>query len=562
MTEPKIKVFLFGSPRVIASDGTDITPTSQKAKCLIALLATPAGRVWSRAALQDKLWSDRGQAHGRDSLKKELATLRQVFGDGEDGALVLHGMTVQLRENEVRVDVFDPELRAEDGGPLTPEFMEGADVRDPEFEEWLRQFRAKINRSEPVDRRVLHLERATDSATTRYRIALLPVIGPPDDLHCNIVGEMISDRIAISLRQLDLFDIVDFREEPQDTAPRGADFTLRPRILRMASDLALTLLAHESDGQNLIWAEKRVLALESFGAEEVACLVAEVLDQIISAILRRAREGDPERRLATRHALDGIDLMFRLNKPDIEGASRALRRAIEIEPRGPFLAFYAFQTLFRLEKSKGTDLKELREKADELVEKALEVDPQNPISRALVAHVYSFIFRDFDRADTLIRPMISSPPDSPIFFHSFAALRLYTGHFDEARVAARRARDMAQYNPYSYAFATTLAMVDTVDAKLDDAIRHGERVVAMHHGTEQIYEPALRYLAAAYGLNGQGQDAARIVRMIQSQSPDFSANSLNDTSYPVPSEITRAVLREGLGRAFDALGTIDPNTST
>ena len=254
--------------------------------------------------------------------------------------------------------------------------------------------------------------------------------------------------------------------------------------------------------------------------------------------------------------------MFRLNKPDIEGASRALRRAIEIEPRGPFLAFYAFQTLFRLEKSKGTDLKELREKADELVEKALEVDPQNPISRALVAHVYSFIFRDFDRADTLIRPMISSPPDSPIFFHSFAALRLYTGHFDEARVAARRARDMAQYNPYSYAFATTLAMVDTVDAKLDDAIRHGERVVAMHHGTEQIYEPALRYLAAAYGLNGQGQDAARIVRMIQSQSPDFSANSLNDTSYPVPSEITRAVLREGLGRAFDALGTIDPNTST
>mgnify|MGYP001801105929 CR=1 FL=1 len=51
---------------------------------------------------------------------------------------------------------------------------------------------------------------------------------------------------------------------------------------------------------------------------------------------------------------------------------------------------------------------------------------------------------------------------------------------------------MARYNPYSYAFSTTLAMVDTVDARLDDAIRHGEAVVAMHRGAQRIYEPALR----------------------------------------------------------------------
>ena len=558
MTEKRIRIYLFGTPRVIASDGTNITPKSQKAKGLIALLSTPAGRVWSRAALQDKLWSDRGQAHGRDSLKKELATLRKLFGDSKDSALVLNGMTVQLREDAVRVDVFDPELRSEDYGPLSPEFMEGADIRDPEFEDWLREFRAKISEPDPLDRRALHYEYITDPIQTRYRIALLPVIGPPDDLHCSIVGEMISDRIAISLRQLDLFDIVDYREKPTDSSPRGADFTLRPRILRMSSDLSLTLLAHESDGQNLIWAEKRVLALESFGAEEVACLVAEVLDQVISAILRRSRDGDPERRLATRYALDGIDLMFRIDKPDIESASLALRRAIEIEPRGPFLAFYAFQTLFRLEKSKGTDLRELRERADGLVARALEADPLNPISRALVTHVYSFIFRDFEKADSLIRPLASAPPDSPVYFHSLAALRLYTGQFEEARTAAKLARDMGRYSPYSYAFSTTLAMVDTVDARLDDAIRTGEKVVAMHRGSERIYEPVLRYLAAAYGLNGQPREAARILKLIQRQSPNFSVQSLNDSAYPVPSEITRAVLRDGLGLAFEALDSIDP----
>lgn len=558
MTERTIKIFLLGAPRIITADGTDVTPKSQKAQGLIALLATPAGRIWSRAALQDKLWSDRSPTHGRDSLKKELANLRKVFGTDKNSVLVEHGLNVQLREDLVRVDVFDPELRAKDSGPIAPLFLEGSDIKDPEFDEWLRQFRNKISTPEPEGMHVLHMAQNAHPDMSRYRIAMMPVIGPPDDLHCSILGEMISDRIAITLRQLDLFDIVDYRDTPQTSVPRGGDFTVRPRILRISSDLVLTLMAYESDGQKLIWAEKRVLSLQHFGAEEVACLVSEVLDQIIAAILSRTRDGDPERRLATRYALDGIDLMFRLNKPDIEGASVALRKAIGIEARGPFLAFYAFQTLFRLESSKGTDLAILRERADELVARALEADPLNPISRSLITHVYSFLFRDFDRANSLIKPLISSPPDSPIFYHSLAALSLYTGQMAKARTAAQQAHDMAQYNPYSYAFSTTLAMVDTVDAKLDDAIRHGEAVVAMHRGTQRIYEPALRYLAAAYGLNGQDRQAARVIQMIQRQSPGFSETSLNETSYPVPSEITRAVLRQGLGRAFGAVETIDP----
>lgn len=557
LTKTRFKIFLFGSPRVIAPDGADVTPRSSKAKGLIALLATPVGRVWSRSALQEKLWSDRGHIQGRDSLKKELITLRKIFGDGEVCALVLNGMTVQIREELVRIDLFDPELRSEDPGPILPKFLEGCQIRDPEFVKWLQKFRTKIDEPSPVDRKALQIERSLDATAARYRIALLPVIGPPDDLHSSMVGEMIADRIAITLRHLDLFDVVDFRESAVEGAHRGSDFTLRPRVLRLSSDLALTLLAHESGSKKVFWAEKRLIALESFGAEEIACLVAEVLDQIISAILRKSREGDPNRRLATRYALDGIDLMFRMDAPDINSASTALRKAIEIDPRGSYLAFYAFQTLFRMEKSKGANLGELRERADELVSRALEADPYNPISRALATHVYSFIFRDFERADNLIRPMASAPPDSPIYYHSLAALRLYTGNLAEARIAARRAQDMAQYNVYSYAFSTTLAMVDTVDNKLDDAIRQGEKVLAMHKGANRIYEPALRYLAAAYGLKGNGPEAARVLQLIQKQSPEFTPSSLDNPAYPVPSEITRDVLRDGIGRAFTALNVVD-----
>ena len=509
--------------------------------------------MWSRSALQEKLWSDRGATQGRDSLKKELITLKKVFGEGNESALILNGMTVQIREDRVRIDLFDPELRSEDTGPVLPKFLEGSEIKDPEFTKWLEKFREKIAEPSAADRATIQVERGFDPSAARFKIALLPVIGPQEDLHSTMVGEMIADRVAVTLRQLDMFDIVDYREPASEGALRGSDFSLRLRVLRMSSDLALTLLAHETQGQTVFWAEKRLIALADFGAEELACLVAEILDQIIAAILRKARDGDPERRLATRYALDGIDLMFRLDKPDIGQASISLRKAIEMDPRGPYMAFYAFQTLFRLEQSKGANLPELRDRADDLIARALEFDPHNPISRALATHVYSFLFRDFERADALIRPMASSPPDSPIYFHSLAALRLYTGRIEEARAAAQRAREMAKFNVYSYAFSTTLAMVNTVDNKLDAAIRQGEQVLAMHAGADRIYEPALRYLAAAYGLKGDAHQSARIVQLIRKQSPGFAPASLENPVYPVPSEFTRDVLRDGIGKAFSAM---------
>ena len=556
MLNTYFKIFLFGVPRVIAPDGNDVSPRSAKAKGLIALLCTPAGRIWSRSALQEKLWSDRGHTQGRDSLKKELSTLRAIFGDDEDGALVLNGLTVQLRGSHVRVDLSDPELRSEDQGPISPDFMAGCDIRDPAFATWLSDFRSKIDGPTLGQSRATLVEHRLDASPFRYKIALLPVIGPEDDLQSSMIGEMIADRIAITLRQLDLFDIVDFREPAVHGDHRGCDFTLRPRVLRFSTDLALSLVVHESADSKILWAEKRVVALARFGAEEVTCLVAEVLDQIITTILRKSRESDPERRLAARFALDGIDMMFRMDEPDIDTACATLRTAIDIDPRGPFLAFYAFQTLFRMEKSKGADLAELRERADELVARALEADPHNPITRSLATHVYSFLFRDFQRAESLIRPLQSSPPDSPIYYHALAALKLYTGKLDEARKAAVSAERMARFNVYSYAFSTTLAMVDTVGSRLDEAIQQGEKVVAMHNGTKRIYEPALRYLAAAYGLKGDGPNAARTLMKIRKQSPGFTAASLNDPTYPVPSEITRDVLRQGIGQAFTALESL------
>jgi DNA-binding SARP family transcriptional activator len=542
-------IFLLGPLRVIAPDGSDVTPSGAKAQGLVALLAMPPGKSWSRSALQDKLWSDRTPQNGRDSLKKEISKVRKLFAGDESDALIVAGQVLRLDETAVRVDVYDPDLRAEHRGPLLPELLEGCDVRDPQFEAWLRECRSSLHHLSERATPTACLDKPSVSREPRLKIAILPAIAAQGPIDVSMLADMIIDRLAIALRQLDIFDIIDFREKPGAEMGRGADVTLRLKAMMLGDELFLSIMAHQSGCQRLLWADRRLLRVAGFGTEEVSSVVANFLDRLLSALLELTRSSDAEQRAATRFALDAIDLMFRLEKPSIEGASRALRRAIDISPRSPYLALFAFNNVFRLEASKGRDMAALREHTDELVARALETDPFNPFARSLITHVYSFMFRDFEAAERMIAPLGSSPPDTPFYFHSLAALRLYTGRLSEARRAAEQCKAMSQFSPYHYAFATTVAAVNTVDNRIEDAIRQGEEVVAMHHGAERIYEPALRYLAAAYGLKGDAANGRRVTAMIKRQSPDFSIQSLKERNYPVPSELSREAIRTGLIRA-------------
>ncbi len=516
---------------------------------MLALLATTPGRSWSRAALQDKLWSDRGQQQGRYSLRQALMTLRSVFED-DPGALILKGNQVELDRDRFVIDLhLSPAADAREE-LLAREFLEGIDIRDPEFEDWLREMRSVLrSRRAAAPRRPVPAGSAP--ASGRLVLALLPsvVAAPSEDV--SLIADLIVDRFAIVLRDLGVVDLVDFRDQANVSTDRGADLSLRIRALQIGPDLSLNFAVHEVASRRLMWAEKQVVRKDVFGVEEIAEMVATLVDRFSQSIFRPGRLSAPEDRLAAKHAMDAIDCMFRLNTPNIDRAATSLRTAIEVDPRSPYLALYAYLTIFRCEASKGRNNIALRERADDLAARALERDPVNPITRSLLTHLYSFLFRDFRRAEELIRPLHSSPPDTPFYFHSLATLRFYTGRLNEARDAALRSAEYGRYNPYGYAFSTAICMVETVSGNLENAIRYGENVLSMHRHHTVYYEPALRYLGAAYGLSKDRQNGRRIVGLLKQQSPDFSLASLEDPEYPVPSAASRAVLKKGMSMISD-----------
>src|SRR5258708_13877155 len=85
---PELRIALIGAFRVLAPDGEDLTPRGRKARALLAILALTPTRRRSRAALQDKLWSDRGPEQGADSLRQTLTEIRWALGDRYRSCLI------------------------------------------------------------------------------------------------------------------------------------------------------------------------------------------------------------------------------------------------------------------------------------------------------------------------------------------------------------------------------------------------------------------------------------------------------------------------------------------
>jgi len=125
----------------------------KKNRALLAYLALHADRKVTRDKLVGLLWSDRSEAQARSSLRQALAALRRDLAGIEPAPLTVAGDVVALDGSAVRTDaaVFTNLATSDSAGELRQavELYEGAlldgiDVRDPAFEDWLTLERTRL----------------------------------------------------------------------------------------------------------------------------------------------------------------------------------------------------------------------------------------------------------------------------------------------------------------------------------------------------------------------------------------------------------------------------------
>jgi TolB-like protein/DNA-binding SARP family transcriptional activator len=130
----------------VRTAGHVIDVLGRKERALLAILAMPPGEPRSREKLAGLLWSDRNDKQARDSLKQALLRLRKSLGSLCPLPMVTDRASITLNRSEIAVDVQEFEQLVAEGTPdglaratklYRGDLLEGLDVRDPAFEEWL-----------------------------------------------------------------------------------------------------------------------------------------------------------------------------------------------------------------------------------------------------------------------------------------------------------------------------------------------------------------------------------------------------------------------------------------
>ncbi len=225
------RFFLLGPFSISDSNGTPLTPKAQKTCAMLAMLALSPRATRTRVWLRDKLWSDRGEEQGAASLRQALLDARRSFGDLSGQLIVADKKSVSLCLDKISIDtellLTEAHQSAQDlerlRRSLNEDLLEGMDIRDPEFEDWL------VLERQVWERRVSrHLEQPRSNSTSTSDTRL-----ESSGANTEIGQKIMLSIVAVQLAKLSVSDFNNCVSFIRDMSPNygGRVFVVDSQVL-------------------------------------------------------------------------------------------------------------------------------------------------------------------------------------------------------------------------------------------------------------------------------------------------------------------------------------------
>jgi TolB-like protein len=176
-----LNIRLLGGFAAHLASGAPVPSIGRKAQALLAYLALAPGTPHAREKLTALLWSDRGEAQARSSLRQALSELRKVLAGADPPPLETKGEVVALAAGAVVVDVevFERLIAGGECPSLEAavdlykgDLLDGLAVPDPAFEDWLRGERQRLREiAREAMTRLMELQLAAGEAESVFATA-------------------------------------------------------------------------------------------------------------------------------------------------------------------------------------------------------------------------------------------------------------------------------------------------------------------------------------------------------------------------------------------------------
>ncbi|WP_209426146.1 tetratricopeptide repeat protein [Pararhodobacter sp. SW119] len=575
--EPVLRLHLLGAFCLRDGQHRTIAIRTRKAQAMLALLALSPRGARSRVWLRDKLWSGSDEKRSSTCLRQTLFELRRDLGPLADRALRVSVHEIALDLQKVWIDhravAADPGAFHRFGLCAETELLEGFDIADPEFEDWLMLERsAWADRAEELaDAPAPPLAAASatpgdrsavlghDGAVTAMpapepaaSIAILRSVLHGGDALCVPLADRVMEGIATGLCELSRVDVLDLRERATEveTLVKSArtEFYCRLRLLRVGENVTLTLLVHRASRMALEWSQSiqcRMDELVAYDGVMLQGFVAQCVDRLAQTLLPQGRDAEPAGS-ARRSGYAALNLIFRLDPNALESARRLLLP--EDDAHDPLHeALRAYLASFSVGENLGTLTESDRAEIYRMGTARLRASPFNSVALACFGHVLGYVFQEHAAAGELLERAVRLNPAQAFAWDHYALHKLYAGDARAGRAAAERAVALGAYSPIAYSYETTLTMAATLEGDYDRALQAGRRALQK----QPKFNATKRYLMIAHTARGDRAEAEALRDGLLDADPDIRHPDIREARFGRGILHGNTALMAHLDRLFD-----------
>ena len=506
------RLSLSGGFALVDGEGVDVPLKSAKARALLAFLATSRGNPRTREEIMALLWSDRGEAQARASLRQVLSGLRKAFGVGEMPVKIL-GEALSLDPDHVCV---------EEGSEGV--FLAGLNIRDPAFEDWVRDERLRRETGNGVAQIA-----APPDVPDMPSVAVLPFDSLSDAAEQGHFAAGMTQDIITALSKLPKLFVVArestsaYRGDRGDVVrigrEQGVRYVLDGSIRREASRLRISVQLIDVASGRYIWAERYDRKVAS-----LFDLQDEITREVASALQVEITEGDQARLWASgttnREAWECIaqvtSLLFGHRRAEVLKGRALTERALALdEGYGSAWVWLGWSHVEEVFNGWSEDPERSLAEARRAGERAREIDACNPEAFVLLGFA-ALCARDFDAAETLTRQGIALGPNNAFAYGVAACIGQYRNEPDAMIPLLVKAKRLCPIYPAWY--AETLGWAYLLKRRHRDAIACARDAVA--RDPDYIYSYIV--LAVACSETGRMGEAREAVADILRIEPGFT----------------------------------------
>jgi adenylate cyclase len=390
------------------------------------------------------------------------------------------------------------------------------------------------------------------SPSARLRVGVVPFFAT-GTLHEKALAFSVSEDIAAALARFRWFDVI----APVSLQHGPAEFVLSDDVLRRKK-LDYVVNGTLSGNGNLfhvrvrlfdligdaqpVWADHFEIAVADLCRLD-ELITARIVGQIAPAILNT--EGQPRRRAqygASGLVLLAIPLLHTGERKKFDAAKRLIERALQVEPDNSMVAAWAAHLrVFEVGQCWAPDRTRAATLAKEYALKAMALDPNNAEAMAIYGHICSFLHKDFESALEFFDRALRLNPNSAFIWALSAPTYCYVGKPGIALRRMEHYRHLAPFDPCSSWYENFFTVTHMFNGDYDQAVSVGRRLIKFHPGFSNAFKP----LIASLGHLGRRDEAKPYIDGLMLLEPNFTLEHFAQV-YPFKLASDRERYVEGL----------------